>query len=283
MVSKIQIVIDSIIDIPRDIRDKYQIKVMPLKVYFGEKEYRDGVDLTYSEFYKKLSEAKDLPKTSQVTPSEFVEVFKQGLAEGKEILCINGSSRASGTHQSAVIAKNELDDDKIEVFDTMNLSFGGGILVYEAAKMVEAGATMQEIVKRLGSLRSKVDAIFTVDTLEYLKKGGRIKPVKAIIANILNIRPILAIVDGLVETIDKARGSKKISQKIMKLVKQRGGDFSDKTIGFAIGAPTPEKIEALKQEIAAELNPKEIIFTEVGCTIGTHAGPGVWGLFYYKH
>ena len=282
MVSKIQIVTDSIIDVPRDIRDKYHIKVIPLKMHFGEEEYRDGVDLTYSEFYKKLSEAKDLPKTSQVTPSEFVEVFKQGLAEGKEILCINGSSRASGTHQSAIIAKNELGGDKIEVFDTMNLCLGGGMYVYEAAKMVENGATMQEILEQLNILKLKIDGVFTVETLEFLKKGGRLKPMKAIIANILNIRPILTIADGLVETLDKARGSKKVSNKIMKLAKQRGGDFTDKTIGLAVAAPTPERIEALKQVIVAELNPKEIIVAEVGCIVGTHAGPGTWGLFYIR-
>jgi len=282
MASKIQIITDSITDVPKDIVDKYQIKVIPLKVNFGEEEYRDSVDLTSSEFYKKLSEAKDLPKTSQITPPEFLEAFKQGLAEGKEILCINGSSRASGTHQSAVIAKSELSDEKVEVFDTMNLCFGGGIFVYEAAKMVEAGAAMEEILERLNTLRPKADAIFTVDTLEYLKKGGRLKPMKAMIANILNIRPILTIVDGLVETLDKARGSKKITHKIIELAKQRGGDFSNKTIGLAIAAPTLERIEALKQEIIAELNPKEIVVAEIGCTVGTHTGPGAWGLFYYK-
>ena len=282
MASKIQIITDSITDVPQDIRDKYQIKVIPLKVNFGEEEYRDGIDLTYSEFYKKLSEVKELPKTSQITPPEFLEAFKQGLAEGKEVLCINGSSKASGTHQSAVIAKSELNDEKVEVFDTMNLCFGGGIFVYEAAKMAEVGATMEEILERLNSLRPKADAIFTVDTLEYLKKGGRLKPMKAMIANILNIRPILTIVGGLVETLDKARGSKKITHKVMELAKERGGDFSDKTIGLAIAAPTPERIEALKQEIMDKLNPKEIVVTEIGCTVGTHAGPGAWGLFYYK-
>jgi len=279
---KIQIITDSMTDVPQDIKDKYQIKVVALKVNFGEKEYRDGVDLTYAEFYKKLSEAKELPKTSQITPPEFVEVFKQGLAEGKEILCINGSSRASGTHQSAVIAKNELGDDKIEVFDTMSVCFGGGMFVYEAAKMADAGATMQEILKHLNSLKPKADAVFTVDTLEYLKKGGRLKPMKAMIANILSIRPILTITDGLVETIGKVRGSKKVSNRVMELVKQRGGDFSDKSIALAISAPTPERIEILKQEAKAEFNPKEIIVSEIGCTVGTHIGPGAWGFFYYK-
>ena len=280
--AKIQIVTDSMTDVPQEIKDKYQIKVVPLKVFFGDKEYRDGVDLTHSEFYKKLAESKDLPKTSQTTPVEFVEVFKEVLAEGKEILCINGSSRASGTHQSAVIAKDELGSDKIKVFDTLSLSAGGGIFVYEAAKMVEAGATMEEILERLNSLKPKVGQMFTVETLEYLKKGGRINPLKATIANILNIKPILTIVDGLVEPLSKARGSKKVIQKVMELAQQGGGDFSNTTVFLVHTTDDPEKIEALKQEVVSALNPGEIIIGQIGCTVGTHTGPGTWGIFYFK-
>lgn len=277
----IQIITDSMTDVPQDIRDRYQIKVVPLKVHFGDEEYRDGVDLTYPEFYKKLSESKELPRTSQITPPEFVEVFKESLAEGKEVLCINGSSRASGTYQSAVLAKNELDSDKIDVIDTLGLSFGGGMLVYEAAKMAEDGAARQEIVEHLNNLRPRVDHIFTVDTLEYLKKGGRLNPMKATIANILNIKPILTVVDGLVEPLDKVRGSKKVIQKMIELAKQRGGDFTSKTVALA-HAIIPDKVEMFKEEVAAELKPKEIIVTEIGCTIGTHAGPGTLAIFYYK-
>ncbi|MBS3970065.1 MAG: DegV family protein [Clostridia bacterium] len=279
--ARIQIITDSMTDVPKEIKDRYQIKVVPLKVHFGDEEYRDGVDLTYSEFYKKLSETKELPRTSQITPPEFVEVFKQGLAEGKEILCINGSSRASGTYQSAVLAKNELDSDKIDVIDTLSLSFGGGMLVYEAAKMAEDGAAREEIVERLNGLRSKVDHIFTVDTLEYLRKGGRLNPMKATIANILNIKPILTVVDGLVEPLDKVRGSKKVIHKMIGLAKQRGGDFSNKTVALA-HAIIPEKAEVFKEEVAVQLNPREIIFTEIGCTIGTHAGPGTLAIFYFR-
>ncbi|WP_028307917.1 DegV family protein [Desulfitibacter alkalitolerans] len=279
--TKIQIITDSMTDVPQDIRDRYRIMVVPLKVHFGDEEYKDGVDLTYPEFYKKLSEARDLPRTSQITPPEFLEVFRQGLAEGKEILCINGSSRASGTHQSAVLAKKELDSDKIDVIDTLGLSFGGGMLVYEAAKMAEAGAARQEIVEQLNSLRPKVDHIFTVDTLEYLKKGGRLNPMKATIANILNIKPILTVVDGLVEPLDKVRGSKKVIHKMIELAKQRGGDFSNKTVALA-HAIIPEKVEVFKEEVADVLKPREIIVAEIGCTIGTHAGPGTLAIFYYK-
>ncbi len=168
--NNIQIIIDSMIDMPEDILDKYNIIVMPLTIIFGDDEYKDGVDLTDTQFYEKLSKSKDLPQTSQISPSTFIEVFREVLDKGKKILCINGSSRASGTFQSAVVAKKSLESDKIEVFDTMALSLGAGIFVYEAAKMVSEGKGLKEIIEHLNAIKMRVDHIFTVDTLEYLKK-----------------------------------------------------------------------------------------------------------------
>lgn len=277
--AKIQIITDSMTDIPKHLIDEYHIIVIPLTINFEDGEYRDGIDLTGEEFYNKLTQVKELPKTSQVTPNRFMEVFKEVLEEGKEIICINGSSKASGTHQGALLAKNELDNDKIHVFDTMGLCFGGGFFVYEAAKMVKEEKNIEEIIEKLTTMRSKVDHIFTVDTLEYLKKGGRLNPMKATIATILNVKPILTVVDGLVESLDKVRGSKKVIGKMVELAKERGGDFSNKTVAIA-HANNPEKAEELIEIVKSELNPKEILLTEIGCTIGTHAGPGTLAIFY---
>ncbi len=275
----IQIIIDSMIDMPEDIIEKYNIMVIPLTVIFGDKEYRDGVDLTNTQFYEKLSQSEDLPKTSQVSPSVFVETFKKILDEGKEILCINGSSKASGTFQSAVVAKNSLESDKIRVFDTMALSFGAGIFVYEAAKMATAGKNLEEIIGRLNEIKTRVDHIFTVDTLEYLKKGGRLNPMKAAIATMLNIKPVLTLVDGLVEPLDKVRGSKKVIGRMIELAKQRGKTFENKVVGIS-HAVSEDMLNLLKNRVEKELNPKELMITKIGCTIGTHAGPGTLAIFY---
>lgn len=277
--SDIQIIIDSMVDMPKDILNKFNIIVMPLTIIFGDEEYRDGVDLTYAQFYEKLSQSKDLPKTAQITPNEFIKIFKKVLDEGKEVLCINGSSRASGTFQSAVVAKNSLESDKIEVFDTMALSFGAGIFVYEAAKMAAAGKRLEEIVEHLSAMKGRVDHIFTVDTLEFLKKGGRLNPMKATIATMLNIKPILTVVDGLVEPLDKVRGSKKVIGKMIELAKERGETFEDKVVGIS-HAVCEDMLELLKEQVAEELKPREIIITEIGCTIGTHVGPGTLAIFY---
>lgn len=277
--SKIQIITDSMIDIPKDMVEKYNIIVMPLTIIFGNKEYEDGVDLTNTQFYEKLSQSEELPKTSQITPNTFMEVFQRILDEGKEVLCINGSSRASGTHQSAIVAKNSLESEKIQVFDTMGLSFGGGILVYEAAKMASEGNNLNEIIEHLNTIKPDIDHIFTVDTLEYLKKGGRLNPMKATIATMLNIKPILTVVDGLVEPLDKVRGSKKVVGKMIELAKERGKTFNDKIVGIS-HANCPDTLEILKEQVIKELNPKEVVVTEIGCTIGTHAGPGTLAIFY---
>lgn len=277
--SGIQIIIDSMVDMPKDILNKFNIIVMPLTIIFGDEEYRDGVDLTYAQFYEKLSQSKDLPKTAQITPNEFIEIFKKTLDEGKEVLCINGSSRASGTFQSAVVAKNSLESDKIEVFDTMALSFGAGIFVYEAAKMAVAGKKLEEIIEHLSAMKGRVDHIFTVDTLEFLKKGGRLDPMKATIATMLNIKPILTVVDGLVEPLDKVRGSKKVIGKMIELAKERGETFEDKVVGIS-HAVCEDMLNLLKEQVIEELKPREIIITEIGCTIGTHAGPGTLAIFY---
>ena len=277
----IQIVTDSMIDLPKDMIEAHNIVVVPLTIIFDDKEYRDGIDLTNIQFYEKLSQAKELPKTSQVTPNAFMEVFKKSLEEGKDILCINGSSKASGTHQSAVLAKNSLDSERIHVFDTMGLSLGGGMYVYEAIKMMADGKNLEEIMKGLHDMKLKVDHIFTVDTLEYLKKGGRLNPMKATIATMLNIKPILTVEEGLVESLDKVRGSKKVIGKMIELAKARGKNFEGKTVGIS-HAISLEALEMLREHVKKELNPKEIVVSEIGCTIGTHAGPGTLALFYVK-
>ncbi|KAB3532916.1 DegV family protein [Alkaliphilus pronyensis] len=279
--NKIQIVTDSMTDVPKEIVDKYNIIVVPLTIHFGDTEYRDGIDLTNQEFYERLMKTKELPKTSQVPPKKFYDVFKGIIDEGKEVICINGSGNASGTYQSALIAKEDLETDKVEVFDSLGLSFGGGLLVYEAAKLAVAGGNRRDIMSRLAELKPLIDHVFTVDTLEFLKRGGRLNPMKAVIGGLLNIKPILTVNDGLVEPLDKVRGSKKVFAKMIELAKNRGGDFSDKTVAIA-HANNIEAFNKLKDQVEKELKPKEVVLTEVGCTIGTHGGPGTLGMFYYR-
>ena len=176
----IKILCDSITDLPVEIIDKYNVDVVPLTVIFNENEYLDGIDITSKDFYKVLRENETLPKTSQATYAQFVKFFEK--YKDDEVLYLSGSSAASGTYQSSLLAKNDLDS-KITIFDTLNLSIGSGALVIKACEMVEEGLSVEEIVKNLENIKNNVGVFFSVDTLEYLKRGGRISSTKAALGN----------------------------------------------------------------------------------------------------
>ncbi|OPJ55783.1 DegV family protein [Alkalithermobacter paradoxus] len=277
----IKIIADSLSDIPAQLVQEYDIEIVPLTIIFEDGEYKDRVDLSVDEFYQKLTTSSTLPRTSQITPAEFEAVFRKYLDEGREILYIGASSKASGTYQSSVIARSMLESDKIHTFDTMALSSGIGMLVIEAAKMAKEGKTVNEILEKLETMKEKIDHIFTVDTLEYLQKGGRLSATKAAIGTILNIKPILTVEDGLVKPLDQVRGKKKVLDKMIDIAKKRGEDFTDKTVMIS-HANNIEIAEKLKEVVQNELNPKEIIIGEIGAGVGTHAGPGTAAIFYLR-
>jgi len=276
---KIKIITDSMTDLPQKQINQYGIEVLPLTIIFGDQEYKDGFDLSNKAFYEKLKNSEVLPRTSQTSPGDFANAFQKYIQEDYEIICINASSKASGTYQSAAIASNDVDADRISVIDTMSLSFGAGLSVLKAARMAEQGHERKTIVRALEKTASKIDHLFTVDTVEFLQKGGRINPGKALVANLLNIKPILTLKDGLVDPLDKVRGSKRVMDKMLELAVERGGSFSDKTVGIS-HADAPERAEELYLKVKKELKPAEILISEIGCTIGTHTGPGTLAMFY---
>lgn len=277
----IKIITDSLSDIPLNLIREYDIEVIPITIIFEDGEYKDGVDLSSSEFYEKLKKSNTIPKTSQITPNEFESVFKKYLDEDKIILYVAGSSKATGTYQSASLVKSLLESENIYIFDTMALSYGCGIIAVEAAKMVKENKSIEQILQKLEYMRETVDYIFTVDTLEYLQKGGRISSTKAAVGTILNIKPILTVQEGLVSQLDYVRGKKKIIEKMIEIAKTRGKNLSDQTILISHG-DNEELALKLKEEVQNEFNPKDIIMGYVGSAVGTHSGPGIVAMFYLK-
>ncbi|MCT4586172.1 MAG: DegV family protein [Peptostreptococcaceae bacterium] len=275
---KIKLIGDSLCDLPKDIKEKYNIEIIPLTIIFDNKEYKDGVDLTNDEFYKKLKESKILPKTSQITPAEFNLVFEKYLNEYDKIIYISGSSDVTGTYRSAMASKEVLNTDKIEVFDSKQLSFGYGFVLFEIAKFME-DKTMEQIRGKINELIDKVECIFSVETLEYLKKGGRLSSTKAAIGTILNIKPILKIENGKVKQVDQARGSKKSIDKLIELMLADKPDISNIAL---FSGDAKEKEALLEERLLLKLQPKNIIRGTVGATIGTHSGPGIVALMYIK-
>jgi DegV family protein with EDD domain len=269
----VRIVTDSTFDIPAELAKEHNIKVVPLKVIFGDKEYVSDVDISKEEFYTKLTQSDELPTTAQVNPAEFTEAFEEILADGDEIVGVFIGAKLSGTYQSAFIALNHLDSNDISIIDTETVSIPALQLVLIAAEMATAGKTRTKIVSTLEALKRHSKLYFIIDTLKYLKKGGRIKPSAAAIGEVLKVKPILTINDGLVDTISKARGMNKAFAEIGHLISHTGQTLNDKRV--IVGhTNTPENLEKLTEWIYKHYSPKELVICEIGSVVGTHAGPG---------
>ena len=271
----IKILCDSIADLPTEIIKKYNIDIVPLTVIFDQKEYLDGVNISNQEFYKMLRENETIPKTSQATYAQFKEIFEK--YKDYEILYISGSSVASGTYQSAVLSKNDVDA-KITIFDTFNLSIGSGLLVLKACEMVENGLSIDEIVNNLEKIKNDVIVTCSVDTLEYLKKGGRISSTKAAIGSLLSIKPILSIKDGLIAQKSQVRGKKQIFTNLVNsIVEKYGYDLTERTIFLGYG-DNKDDLEILKETLLSQAKVKNVYTVNIGCVICSHSGPGVIGI-----
>ena len=272
----IKIICDSISDLPIEIIEKYNIDIVPLTVIFDNKEYLAGETLTTKEFYKILRDTDIMPKTSQATYVQFKSAFEK-YDENTEIIYIAGSSTASGTYQSSMLAKND-GHDNVSIFDTQNLSIGSALFVIKACEMVENGCSIEEIILSLEKLKNDVEVVFSVDTLEYLKMGGRISSTKAALGNLLSIKPILEVKDGLVVQKSQVRGKKQIYSTLAKtIVEKFGKDLKSITIIIGCG-DNIEDLEIMKESLEKEAEISNVYFVNIGCVVCSHSGPGVMGI-----
>ena len=272
----IKIICDSISDLPIEIIEKYNIDIVPLTVIFDNKEYLAGETLTTKEFYKMLRDTDIMPKTSQATYVQFKSAFEK-YDENTEIIYIAGSSTASGTYQSSMLAKND-GHDNVSIFDTQNLSIGSALFVIKACEMVENGCSIEEIILSLEKLKKDVEVVFSVDTLEYLKMGGRISSTKAALGNLLSIKPILEVKDGLVVQKSQVRGKKQIYSTLAKtIVEKFGKDLKSRTIIIGCG-DNIEDLEIMKESLEKEAEISNVYFVNIGCVVCSHSGPGVMGI-----
>lgn len=274
----IKIVTDSTCDLPKQLIEELGINIVPLKVLFGEETYRDGMDLTNQEFYAKMSRHKELPTTAQVNPGEFLEEFNKHIGNGDEIIGIFISAKLSGTYSSAVMAKEQIGKGSISLVDSKSASFGLGLLVIEAARMVNQGKTAEEIVLWLEEAKERMPFYGIIDNLENLKKGGRLSSTGAFAGTLLGIKPIISLKDGVVVLPGKARGLKKAFAWVLEDAKSKG-DLNGKLICIAHAA-APAELAEFKQLILKEFKPKEIIEFEIGSVIGTHTGAGCIGMSF---
>lgn len=278
----IKIVTDSTGDLPKEIADDLGITVVPLKVILGEEEYFDGVDLTSAQFYSKLKTSAHHPTTSQPSPDQFATVYKNLLKEGADgIVSIHISSELSGTVQSAKIAKDMLSNQPIEVIDTKVTSMALGLIAIEAAHAANTGATLEQVVDIVRNAMNKIKVYFVVDTLEYLKKGGRIGKASAFLGTLLNIKPFLTLENGLVAPVEKIRGKNKALQKLIDKMRDELGK-NRKIRASVFHANDIQIATKLAEDIRSQFDTKEIIIADLGAVIGTYVGPGTFGVTYFQ-
>ena len=280
---KIRIITDSASDIPNNDSIPANLSIMPLTIFFGEEEYLDGKTITNEEYYNKLTGGDILPKTSQVTPYDFEQEIQKALDNGEKVIVITLSSGLSGTYQSACIAASNFDKD-VAVIDSFMATVSEQILVKYALELVEQGMEYDKIVETLENDKKKIKLVGPLDTLEYLKKGGRISAAAAVFGSALSIKPIITVVEGKVEVIAKARGRRNAIETTLKIVRESetGIDF-DKP--YAVGYSGNDKdmlnifIESSKTN--GNVNIENWPVVSIGSTIGTYTGPDsiIFGYF----
>ena len=278
----IRLMIDSASDINKYEAESLGVILQPITITFGTKEYKDGVDIMPDEFYDKLFSSDVLPKTSQIPPYVFEEEFEKYTANGDELIVITLSSRLSGTYNNAVNASKKFGG-KVVVVDSLNACVGERLLCLYALSLIKNGEDMQSIVAKLESEKLKINVIAVLDTLEYLKKGGRVSSAAATIGSMLSIKPVIAVVDGEIKVVGKAMGTKKGNSILTKYVTEKGLDF---TMPYATvwSGKESTKLDAYIKDYEflwqghSDNIPKYIL----GATIGTHIGGGVVGVAFFE-
>ena len=277
---KVRIIVDSTADLLPEIRSR--VHVVPLTVHFGDEEYIDGVTIDHKTFYEKLVETDVLPTTSQATPSAFAVQLEAAKQAGEAAVLITLSSKLSGTYQSALIAAQ--DYENVYIVDSETGAIGGGILTELALQYLDAGMDAPQIAARLNEEKEKIVIVALVDTLDYLKMGGRISKTVALAGTLLNIKPVLSVVRGDILMLGKARGSKQGNNLLVQEIEKAGGvDFGKPVLlGYTGLSDTLlcKYIEDSKHVWEPGLN--AVRYTTIGSVIGTHAGPGAIAVAFFK-
>ncbi len=279
--SKVAVVTDSTAYIPEELVKKHNITVVPLILLWGHEAFEDGVDIQPSEFYTRLSTAKIMPTTSQATIPAMNSAFESLVEKGYDVVGIFISSKLSGTVQSAIQGREMMlkGAEKVAIVDSLSTAMAMGFQVLAVARAAEAGESLRECVKLAEKAREHIGVYFAVDTLEFLHRGGRIGGAQAFLGAALNIKPILSLVDGRVDSVDKVRTRSKVLDRVVDLVVEKAAGRGPVRLA-TLHANAEADARALLATASARLNPVETVFSSVSPVIGAHTGPGTVGLAY---
>jgi DegV family protein with EDD domain len=278
--SNVAVVVDSSATIPLDLVNKYNLHVIPQIIIWEGETYLDGVDITVEEFYTRLGEAKELPSTSQPSVGEFHDFFRELTEKYASIVGIFVSQDLSGTIASATAAAKLLPDFPIEIIDSRSVSMALGFIAIAAAKAAEQGSSHEEVASAARRAIPKAKAIFVVDTLEYLHRGGRIGGARRLLGSMLSMKPLLHIDDGQIDLVASIRTKRKALERAIELIHE---DTSGKRQVYAsvVHSAALDEARAFKTQIAEMIGPAELTLTELSPAVGTNVGPGVIGLAYF--
>jgi DegV family protein with EDD domain len=266
--------------ISADVAQQLDITIVPLRVNFGIETLRDSVDISPEAFLDRLAASKQFPTTSQPPAGDFLRVFQKLRAAGHDVLCVLLSNKLSGTVMSANAAKEQLHDEHVVVFDTLNVAAGEAIMVIEAARLAQAGQSASDIVQRLEFLRDKIRLYFVVNTLEYLAKGGRVSNAQAFIGTVLQMKPILQVENGLVEGAERIRTTSKAHARLRHIVEE--GIQGKSNIQVAVMYTTiRDKAQALADELRTAYHLAEIPLYTISPAVSAHTGPRALGVAFY--
>lgn len=276
----IRILVDTSADYTLEEIKEKGLELVPIHITIGGKDYRDTVDLSKEEFYQLLLNNEEFPKTSQPSPQDFVEAFEKAKENGDELICILLSSSLSGTCQSATLAKNIVEYDKIHIVDSLTATHMIRVLAEHAKKLAAEGVAAEKIVEELEELKSRVKVLAAVDTLEYLYKGGRLSKASAVIGEVARIKPIITVSeDGKVTVVGKCMGKNKAITTLMKMLSERKLDENFPVLSlYTYGQENSEVFDARLVEAGYKNEGRY----QIGASIGTHIGPGVFGVVFVE-
>lgn len=277
------VVVDSSSDLPSELCAEEGIVVVPMPVSIEGKTYNEGVDIFPDEFYPRFPTFKELPKTSQPNPAVLKEAYEKILAQGHEVVAIHLSSGLSSTFSTAQMVRDACSEpDKIHVIDSLGASLGYGLLALKANKILKEAKSWEGAEAQILKTREEIRYVFTLDTLEYLVKGGRVSKTAGFIGGLLDVKPILHITgEGRIEPLAKVRSRKASMRKLLDLIKEEIRNPEDQFIGISHSACL-EEAKLLADEIKSTLPIKDVIISDIGCVVGSHTGPKTIALFYQR-
>jgi len=278
-VSKVAVVTDSVAMLPEQLAKDLGIRVVPIVLNLGERSYRDGIDLTTSEFYQLLRTSEELPTTSAPSAGEFVRVLEEALSDAEAVVAIHVSSELTSVLRIAQLAARSITDKPVRVVDSQSATMAEGFVVLAAARTAQAGADLDEVVAAAEEVRSKVRFFAFFETLEYLRRGGRVGAAAALMGNAIQLKPIVHIVDGKVTPLARPRTRRKATQAMIDIM---AAEVGNRPVHAAVlHADSLEDAQNLRTRLEDQFNCLEMHVTEMTPVMGTHTGPGLLGLAYY--